>query len=190
MPSDRSKDINMLKKYFLLFFTTCVVFTNGCGNANMDKTYKIVRIVKSDTIELVGNKQVKLIGLSVPPEREAITVDYIKKNIGKSKAILVYDKSFTGKQKGIPIVYLYLWGENNLDRVNLDGEEVGGFLDVQDGLFIKKGTAPSLNAYLIRSGYACTDVSLNFEQKENFLKLQQKAKNEKLGLWGDRIARP
>jgi len=162
---------------YKMFAIILSLFILGCAGGT--KTYKIVRVVKGDTIELAGKKQVRLIGIKILPEREAATVEYIKKIIGHRKAILLNDEYYDNSQAKIPAFYLYLWGDPVVDESNLENEETSGFLGVRDGLFAGKGLAPCLNAYLVRSGYARVDVSSNFEHKDNFLKLQQRTDSKK-----------
>jgi micrococcal nuclease len=137
-------------------------------NKKHDKEYyRVNRVVDGDTFWIDDGSEkgvkIRLIGVDAPESRNTGTKeiayfgkqssDYLTRLIGGKKVRLEYDADRFDKY-GRTLAYVYL----------------------KDGTFV--------NAKLVREGYAnVMTIPPNVKYADTFLKMERKARNQKIGMW-------
>lgn len=175
-------------KIKILSVLLTIIWIYGCGELSvMTQTYKVKNIINNgEILELNNGVKVKLAGVKILENYKNTTKSYIKDLISGCRVILIYDetlKDYEYEGGKVKLVYLYLWGNKKLNISNLSSVEKKGFTDVRVGWGLQKGIAINLNAHLIREGYCDVDLSRDFDLKDEFLMLQNEAKQNLKGLW-------
>lgn len=118
----------------------------------------VTRIIDADTIELNNNVSVRLNGISCPEKNEkfsAEAIDYLTQTALNQKVTLDYQPNYTKDSYGRTLAYVFINGQH-------------------------------LNEQLIRQGF-CTVTIYSKRAKliyqDELLQAQEKAKQEKVGLW-------
>jgi site-specific DNA-methyltransferase (adenine-specific) len=127
------------------------------GKQEREDTYKIVSIPSPNELILDSGLKVKLLGV-LPIEVQ----DY------KNKAIL-FLKNFVSGNK----VYL------KYDNLKFDDKK-----NLLAYVYLTNKTF--LNAKLIMNGLARCDKKLDFQHKDRFIKYEEKAMREKMGIWEEK----
>jgi site-specific DNA-methyltransferase (adenine-specific) len=127
------------------------------GKQEREDTYKIISIPSSNELILDSGLKVKLLGV-LPIEVQ----DY------KNKAIL-FLKNFVSGNK----VYL------KYDNLKFDDKK-----NLLAYVYLTNKTF--LNAKLIMNGLARCDKKLDFQHKDRFIKYEEKAMREKMGIWEEK----
>jgi site-specific DNA-methyltransferase (adenine-specific) len=127
------------------------------GKQEREDTYKIISIPSSNELILDSGLKVKLLGV-LPIEVQ----DY------KNKAIL-FLKNFVSGNK----VYL------KYDNLKFDDKK-----SLLAYVYLTNKTF--LNAKLIMNGLARCDKKLDFQHKDRFIKYEEKAMREKMGIWEEK----
>jgi micrococcal nuclease len=139
------------------------------GNPPAESLAQVVRIIDGDTIEVQKNnktERVRLIGVDTPetkhPERG---VECFGPESTEFTRKLVSGKTVRLKADTISA---------NKDRYN----RLLRYVYVEP-------TNEHLNAKLIETGHSIAYTRFDFEKKNEFVQLEQRAKNQALGLWGE-----
>jgi len=127
------------------------------GKQEREDTFRVTSILQPNEIILDSGLKIKLLG--VKPIEEA---DY------KHKAILFLKNLITGNR-----VYL------KYDNLKFDDEK-----NLLAYVYLTNKTF--LNAKLIMNGLAKCDKKLDFQYKDRFLKYEEEAKQEKIGIWEEK----
>jgi len=130
-----------------------------------DKTaHKVARVIDGDTIELENGERVRYIGIDTPETKHP------------SKPVEYYGRE-----------------ADSANRSLVEGKEVSLEFDVQERdqygrllAYVYVGDI-FVNAWLVENGYAqVMTTPPNVRYAERFLELQQKAREEEKGLWGEK----
>ncbi len=127
------------------------------GKRDREDTYKIISIPQPDEVILDSGLKVKLLGV-IPIEAQ----DY------KNKAILFLKNLISGNK-----VYLKYDNLKFDDKKNLLA-------------YVYLANKTFLNAKLIMNGLAKCDRSLDFQYKDRFIRYEEEAMQEKLGIWEEK----
>ena len=149
-------------RYLVLLLLVVFLFP-ACQHQPFD-TYKVVRVVDGDTIVLANGERIRYIGIDTPETKHPNKpVQYFGKEASEANKRLVegkmvrleYDVQQTDRY-GRTLAYVYL----------------------EDGTFV--------NAWLVENGYArVSTYPPNVKYQQRFLELEKKAREAKLGLWGE-----
>jgi len=166
-------------------------------------SFTVASVIDGETLQLAGDKKVRLIGIDVPASSKNAKLKDDTKNTGKDaqtliaagknaakflrklvkneKVVLEYDAQEKEKEKsGRQWVYVYFYLDPNLNMEIPEEWYVELSPETQERQF-----RVFLNATLIRSGYAqMRIIPPNVKYQELFSKLQEEAKAQKRGMWG------
>ena len=172
--------MNALKIFLVIF----LAFICGCGLLTKTKTYR-VRNIQGSILEISFGRKIQLIGIDIPESYQKEAADYIESLVKDKRVVLVADEILSDVKTKNLLRYVYVWGKTEKDEP-VSTIELRGFIDAGIGLGVYKGLTVNLNAYLIKHGYAKVDLLKKFEQKEEFVKLEQHARENKLGMWASK----
>jgi len=143
---------------------------------NRKESYSVKRVIDGDSFEIdekdVSGKniRVKLLGADSLQKIDTgktksrfsrLSGDYARRILDGKKVLLVPENNFEDKDKyGSILRYVYL----------------------EDGTFI--------NMKLIEDGYASANRQNNISKKNDFIKAENKARDQKKGLWADGLQMP
>lgn len=163
-------------KIFLIVFILAISFfiayfpkkTAKIPKIDSERQYQVVKVIDGDTYEIKIDEQiwkVRMLGVDTPE-----TVD-------PRKTVQCFGKEASDRTKELLIgrtVTLQIdSGQSSIDKFG----RLLAYTYRDDGLFV--------NSYLIENGFA-HEYTYNFpyQRQEEFKDLQNKAKKEKIGLWG------
>lgn len=160
---------NRLLYYSIILFSliSCNSTTEKIEDKGIVKTFAVKKIVDGDTFWLYNGtedgEKIRLIGVDAPESRNAF-----KKKIG-----------YYGKESKIYLTNL-LKGKRVKLEYDVDNTDQYGrtlaYVYLEDGTFV--------NADLIKNGYAMVmTVPPNVKYAEEFVRLQQEARENNRGLW-------
>jgi len=150
-----------MKKYLLLPMLLLIVFLSGFSAPPQD-TFLVERVVDGDTIKLANGERVRYLGIDTPETKHPTKpVQYFGPEAYQANKKLVQGKivrlEFDGQKK------------DKYDRLL-------AYVYVDD-IFV--------NAWLVKNGFAkVLTYPPNVKKTASLLKLQQKAKEAGIGLWG------
>lgn len=161
-----------MKKYL---FIVALIFTFILGYCSYnEETFIITRVVDGDTIQLNDGRKIRLIGVDTPEKYDGSKLTNDSKKSGKSKEIIKQEgersSDFTKKLcegKKCKLVF----DKNKFDRYN----RTLAYVVLEDGKV--------LNEEIIKNGYGIAYTSFYFKDKIKYLKLENEARNNKVGLW-------
>lgn len=146
--------------YLLVFVLLASLLSVGLAD---ETTQKVARVIDGDTIELENGERVRYIGIDTPETKHpSKPVEYYGRESDSANRSLVEGKGVRLEfdiqerdQYGRLLAYVYV-----------------------DDIFV--------NAWLVENGYAqVMTIPPNVRYAERFLELQQKAREEGKGLWGE-----
>ncbi len=134
---------------------------------NEKRRYKVLKVIDGDTIVINYNQKkttLRLIGIDSPETKHPNKpVQCFGKKASKKMKQLVLNKEIKIKRDKI---------SSNRDKYN----RLLRYVYVNDTF---------VNAEMVKQGYAYAYLTFPFEYSNKFRKLQQEARKQKLGLWGD-----
>lgn len=146
----------------LSLFIFLILLAGGCGQAS-EKTFQVTRVIDGDTFVIQGGVKVRMIGIDTP---ETVKFNTPVQPFGK-EASNYTKKLLTGK----PVRLVY-----DVQPKDRYGRELA-YVYLQDGTFV--------NALLLKAGYArIMTIPPNVNHADEFVKLQQQAREANKGLWG------
>jgi len=147
--------------YLLVFVLLASLLSVGLAD---ETTQKVARVIDGDTIELENGERVRYIGIDTPETKHpSKPVEYYGREADSANRSLVEGKE--------------VWLEFDVQERDQYGRLLA-YVCVDD-IFV--------NAWLVENGYAqVMTIPPNVRYAERFLELQQKAREEGKGLWGEK----
>ena len=148
-------------------------FGKKCDYDNM----RVTRVIDGDTIELENKERVRLIGIDTPESRVNRKLKRDSRRTGRDyKTIIAMGKRAT--------VFTKKLAEGKIVRLEFDAEKKDRYERTLAYVYLPDGRM--LNAELVREGYAQVyTFPPNVKYVDLFLELQQEARENDRGLWGD-----
>lgn len=128
----------------------------GCSQCKSDQGVLVTLVVDGDTIEIEGGARVRYLGIDAPEPAEDFGVESyeMNKTLVEGKIVTLEADVQDKDSYGRLLRYVYLDGE-------------------------------MINAKLVEEGYAYSySREPNVKYQVHFIKLEKKARDSKLGLWG------
>jgi micrococcal nuclease len=165
-----AKRNNYLLKFFLIIIFAFIASCELSETTAQNSYYKVTRIIDGDTFVVDdGTKKgikIRLIGIDAPETR----------NTGKKQ------KGYYGNEAK---QFLSSLIENKIILLEYDVEKTDRYNRTLAYAYLTDGTF--INAELVKNGYAqIATFPPNVKYVELFLNLQQEAKKDERGLWGEK----
>lgn len=188
--------MQLVKKYFICITLVTIISINfiSCDNKkhdepsaiNTDKNksqnqneYLIVsKVIDGDTFKMSNGEKVRLIGIDTPEKYDSDKLDRESKNSGRDKETI----QKLGEEASLYVKNLVEGKRVKLVREDdyRDRDKYGRLLRyvyLEDGTFI--------NAKIIEDGYANVYNDAEITKIDEFRRLEQEARQNKRGLWGE-----
>ena len=166
--------MNTKRCFFLLLLL--VLLIPACQHQPFD-TYKVARVIDGDTIVLDNGTQIRFIGVDTLPIREGKELNRAVKRTGKDKDLI--------KKMGREVrEFIMKLCKDKQVRLEYDIKRTDRYDRTLAYVYLKDGTF--VNAWLVENGYArVSTYPPNVKYQERFIELERKARETKMGLWGE-----
>lgn len=172
-------------KFALLLIIALLVYfffikepSESTSSNESDSLVLVERVIDGDTFVLPDGMKVRLLGIDAPERYDSGKMDNDAERSGQSKeTIAILGKRSTDfLKKLIENKKVRLVPEENYEDKDKYGRLLR-YIYLEDGTFV--------NGFLVEEGYAQVYRKFDLSKKDKLLELEQDARENKRGLWGD-----